>query len=181
MVNGEIRKINLAYKNMLSRCDNPKNSGFHHYGGRGISVCREWRENRENFVNWALNNGHDMHLSLDRINNDGNYEPSNCRWATIQQQLSNQRRNRLITHYGTTKTISEMARSLNIKEDTLFRRINKYKMSPEKALLSGRVNPWRHGTRQGYEFHKCKCDLCRESNNKRHRDRRTIKSAVTVA
>ena len=73
---------------MKSRCNNPKYSSYHRYGGRGITYCEEW-ETFEPFLKWALKNGYSDDLTLDRIDNDGNYEPSNCRWATQSQQSYN--------------------------------------------------------------------------------------------
>jgi len=73
---------------MKERCDNKNRRFYHRYGGRGITYCKEW-ENFEPFMDWALANGYSDGLTLDRINNDGNYEPSNCRWATQSQQSYN--------------------------------------------------------------------------------------------
>jgi hypothetical protein len=153
---------------MRDRCYNSKNPSFEHYGGRGIKVCEQWRENFAQFV--ADMGEAPEGKSLDRIDNDLGYSPENCRWATIKEQLNNQRRNHRITHDGKTQTLAQWADELGIRVDTLHKRIQR--MSAEKALQSGVLREWKHGTRQGYEFHKCRCDLCKESNNKRMRDRR---------
>ncbi len=79
-------RIYKAWLNMRQRCYNPKDIRYHRYGGRGISVCPEWNTNFLSFYRWALQSGYADHLTLDRINNDGNYEPENCRWATPLQQ-----------------------------------------------------------------------------------------------
>lgn len=84
-------KIYRTWKYMRQRCYNQNNSSYHNYGGRGIEVCEEWHS-FASFQEWALANGHDNKLSIDRIDNDGNYEPSNCRWATQSQQSCNTRR-----------------------------------------------------------------------------------------
>jgi hypothetical protein len=175
-------KIRLAYKNMKDRCYNPKNASFRHYGGRGIEVCQEWVNSRDSFIEWALKTGGETKgLSLDRINNNGNYSPENCRWTTMKEQLSNKRTNQLVTNNGETKTISEWERNLNLKPTTLRRRLLKYNIPIEKALISGRLNPWRHGTRAGYESHKCKCILCTASNTERHRKRREKKRCSAIS
>ncbi len=82
------------WRSMRQRCNNPNNVNYKNYGGRGISVCSEWDISFTCFMEWALANGYQEHLTIDRINNDGNYEPSNCRWATYKEQSSNKRNSR---------------------------------------------------------------------------------------
>ena len=79
------------WAHMIQRCEDPKSNRFHLYGGRGVSVCKEWREDFMNFYSWAIQNGYTDTLSIDRIDVDGNYEPSNCRWATMSEQNKNRR------------------------------------------------------------------------------------------
>lgn len=74
---------------MKDRCSNPNNNRYDRYGGRGIIVCEEWRGSFESFSRWAFANGYNDSLSIDRVNNDGNYEPKNCRWATAKEQANN--------------------------------------------------------------------------------------------
>lgn len=77
---------------MHSRTTNEKTQFYYCYGGRGISICDEWKNSFEKFRDWSLSHGYQDNLSIDRINNDGNYEPSNCRWATVKEQQLNKRK-----------------------------------------------------------------------------------------
>lgn len=87
-------RIYRIWKGMRQRCSNPKIACYHRYGGRGIFVCEEWQKSFISFKCWAINNGYRDDLSIDRIDNDGNYCPGNCRWATRKEQNNNQSRNK---------------------------------------------------------------------------------------
>ena len=112
------------WSSMKSRCYYKKNVSFYRYGRRGISVCREW-EKFENFYEWAINNGYKPGLSIDRIDNNGNYEPSNCKWSTIIEQANNMSSNKKMEHNGKTKTIAEWCRVYGMKRDFAYRRAKK--------------------------------------------------------
>ena len=84
-------RLHVIWSGMKERCFNQNASNYHNYGGRGITVCDEWRSNYVAFRNWALENGYADNLSIDRINVNGNYEPNNCRWATSKEQNNNKR------------------------------------------------------------------------------------------
>lgn len=115
-----------------SRCQNPNDTCYKYYGGRGISVCPEW-QNYLNFHDWAINNGYNDSLTIERIDNDGNYEPNNCRWITKEEQARNKRTSRLITYNGETKSLIQWAEILNIKYSSLCNRLHKG-WSVEKAF-----------------------------------------------
>lgn len=101
-------RIYIIHKDALSRCNNPKAYGYSRYGGRGIRVCDEWASSYEKFRDWALANGYDENLTLDRYPDiDGNYEPGNCRWVTYTEQCRNKRNNRIISAFGEMKTMAE--------------------------------------------------------------------------
>lgn len=89
------------------RCNQVGGKDYKNYGGRGIKVCSEWNDSYETFAEWAKNNGYADNLSIDRIDNDGDYCPENCRWATTKQQANNRRTNRYLTFRGQTKTLRE--------------------------------------------------------------------------
>lgn len=108
---------------MLSRCENDSNSRYQSYGGRGIKVCDTWHD-VEKFRDWAINNGYKETLSIDRIDVNGNYEPSNCRWATIKEQANNKRDNIFIEFEGKKQTLKEWSEELNIPYGTLSTRVS---------------------------------------------------------
>ncbi len=84
-----------VWRGMKQRCCDKNHPKYGHWGGRGIRVCDEWLNSFLNFYDWAMGNGYQNNLSLDRINNDGNYDPSNCRWATAKEQANNRRKRRI--------------------------------------------------------------------------------------
>lgn len=133
----KIKRINGLYKSRLyrihhsiiCRCYTKSADGYNRYGGRGITVCDEWK-NKENgfmnFYNWSVKNGYAEDLTIDRIDNDGNYEPSNCRWATRKEQSNNTSLNHYIEFDGKKKTISQWSEELNINRNTLDNRLRKW-------------------------------------------------------
>ena len=119
---------------MRRRCSDPKDQAFHSYGGRGIKVCDSWNKSFEVFYEWAMKNGYSDELTIDRIDVNGNYEPSNCRFATMQEQMNNKTDNHFLTYKGETHTISEWSRITGISKGTLKDRVNKLHWNTDDAL-----------------------------------------------
>ena len=128
--------IYRKYGNMIERCYRPKSISYNNYGGRGIKVCKEWRDKENgfiNFYNWSINNGYNENLTLDRINVNGNYCPENCRWTTLEQQANNKRICVYITYNNETLTVAQWSRKLNIKPYIIYRK-NKQKWTLDKII-----------------------------------------------
>jgi hypothetical protein len=109
---------------MIARCEDPGVNSYEHYGGAGVKVCTRWRSDFSAFLE-DMKKKPSPGYSIDRIDNDGDYTPENCRWASKQQQANNRRTNRRLTHKGVTKTIAEWARERRISPITLVDRINR--------------------------------------------------------
>lgn len=112
-----------AWRSIIDRCTNPNIEHFHNYGGRGITICERWMT-FENFYSDVGNRPSPDH-SIERINNNGNYEPSNCKWATRTEQANNRRTNRLIEYKGQTLTAAEAARLTGIPVRTIRQRLRR--------------------------------------------------------
>lgn len=119
------KRIYRIWMGIKNRCYYEKNKYYSNYGGRGIRVCDEWLESFENFYKWAIENGYAKNLTIDRIDNDGNYEPSNCRWVTRIEQMNNTRRNRMIEYNGERKSVTEFAREFEISPELVHGRLNR--------------------------------------------------------
>ena len=127
-------KIRHVYYNMIRRCYDSARREYPHYGGRGIKVCDEWKNDCCVFYRWARDNGYKEGLQLDRTDNNGNYCPENCRWVTPKENSNNRRNTRKITYKGKIKALSEWADELNIPYGILADRIYKYKWNIERAM-----------------------------------------------
>lgn len=123
--NGNDSRLYLSWECMKSRCYNPHNDFYYRYGGRGISVCDEWKDSFANFREWALGNGYKDGLTIDRVDVNGNYEPSNCRWATSKEQANNKCTSHFVTYKGKTKTITQWSESTGLSYATLLGRIKR--------------------------------------------------------
>jgi hypothetical protein len=159
----------FVWRNMRSRCYNENDINFKNYGGRGITICNQWRHDYDTFVD-------DMGirpdgLTLERKNSNGNYEPENCRWATYIDQLNNRPNfNRIIEFEDQKLTLAQWARQFEITPEGLADRLRR--MPLERAMVSGRLVNWapgQHGTVSTYTHLKCRCELCREAKRKSRR------------
>lgn len=141
--------VKTVWRSMRNRCLNPKSRGYENYGGRGIKVCDRWLGSFDNFKN---DMGERLSgMTLERINNDGDYEPSNCRWATRKEQQNNKRNNILMTLNGVTKNVMEWSEELGIGYTTLLLRRTRYGWTDAEILTtpvfaggynpSGRIRP----------------------------------------
>ena len=119
-----------TWAHMKQRCENPKNDDYNNYGGRGICVCDEWQE-FEPFYEWAMSNGYNEKLTIDRIDVNGNYEPNNCRWADAYTQHNNTRTNTYVVYKGQRKTASQWSRELKISKCRLYRQLKNGKTLEE--------------------------------------------------
>ena len=121
----DYERLHRIYHQIKRRCYNTRTQRYKDYGGRGITMCDEWLENYDNFIDWALSNGYDETLTIDRIDNDGNYEPSNCRWITKKAQNRNKRTNVMVEYNGEMKCLRDWCDELNLPYDATHNRITK--------------------------------------------------------
>lgn len=126
-------RLYWIWHGMKARCSNPNDARFADYGGRGIKVCDAWNK-FDAFREWAMSNGYAEDLTIDRIDNNGNYEPGNVRWATSKEQQNNKRTNFVVTYNGETHTLKQWSEILGINYFTLHSRITKRGWSIERAL-----------------------------------------------
>lgn len=127
-------RIYETWRGMKQRCYNEKKRSYKNYGGRGITVCDEWKNDFQAFYGWAMANGYSDELTIDRIDVDGNYEPSNCRWASTKIQANNKSTSRYIEAFGEIHTVAEWAELLGIKKSTIYSRLRRG-CEPQKALM----------------------------------------------
>lgn len=118
-------RLYSVWTNMKTRCLNPNDDYYEGYGGRGIRVCNEWMQDFSSFYEWANKNGYEEDLTIDRVNNDGHYEPNNCRWVKLDVQMNNKRNNVRITIDGETLTMAEWSKKTGINYKTLHTRFSR--------------------------------------------------------
>ena len=115
-------RLYSIWHSMRSRCYYNKHNKYAYYGGRGITICKQWNDFK-NFYKWAMNNGYKKNLSIDRLNNNKNYKPSNCKWSTQKEQSRNTTRNINITYKGKTQCLLDWSNEFNINRSTLKKRL----------------------------------------------------------
>ena len=123
-----------AWLHMRQRCNNQACPEYRNYGARGISVCPEW-DDFSAFYDWSMQNGYRKGLTIDRIDNDGNYSPDNCRWATMLTQENNKRNNHFVTYRGQRMTVSQCARAAGVSRNSLNYRLGRG-MTADEAVDS---------------------------------------------
>ena len=130
---------------MIERCVKREDPRFKWYGGRGINVCQEWEINFLSFYNWAINSGYKKGLTIERIDNNGDYNPVNCKWATQTEQNRNKRSNHFITYNGEKLCLQDWANRIGICGSTLSKRLKKWGIN--RALTTPPSKIDQHGTK----------------------------------
>ena len=120
-------RLYRIYTNMVSRCYRKSVHGFENYGGRGIKVCEEWigKDGFRNFMKWSFANGYSDELTIDRLDNNKNYEPTNCKWSTRKEQANNTRVTIQLEYNGEKHSLTEWSEITGIKKGTIYKRIRK--------------------------------------------------------
>lgn len=131
---GKGTRLYSIWKTMKRRCNDRNFKDYPLYGGRGVSVCDEWKADFSIFKEWATDNGYDDSLTIDRIDVNGNYTPDNCRWANMKQQSNNRRSNIKYLYMDDFYTIGEISKMTDIKYSTLYHRLVKSGMDLETAI-----------------------------------------------
>ena len=128
-------RLHKIWSGIKQRCYAKYSKDYKNYGQRNIIMCDEWKNDFKKFYDWAIDNGYKDNLTIDRIDNDGNYEPNNCRWATLEEQANNMRNNHLLTFNNKTQTMSQWAKEYNMSKYLLQHRIAS-NWSVERALTT---------------------------------------------
>ncbi len=127
-------RLDNIYRTMKARCYKETSVKYHMYGKRGIKMCEEWLNDKTKFFEWANNNGYREDLTIDRIDNNGDYTPQNCRWATIHEQANNTRTNVYVAYHGKRCTMAELCRELGINYKRFHQKYRKEGYSLQEAI-----------------------------------------------
>lgn len=143
----ESTRICHVWRNIKARCQNPKNTSYKNYGGRGITICEEWlgENGLKNFAQWAYENGYDENAekgkcTIDRIDNNKGYYPENCRWVDLHVQANNKRNNVLITYNGRTQTLEQWCKELNLSRSMVKHRYERGWSTNDLFLENKRIS-----------------------------------------
>ena len=126
-------RLYKIWRKVMERCYNENHAYYHRYGGRGITMCEEWRNDFMAFREWAMANGYADNLTIDREDNDKGYYPDNCRWITMKEQHNNTSQNHLVTMNGKTQNVTQWCEELDVNRACVYRRL-KQGLSPEQAF-----------------------------------------------
>ena len=142
------KRLYKVWVNMKQRCYNLKNDNYYLYGGRGITICEEWRSSFDNFEKWALINGYDENApkgkcTIDRIDNNKGYSPENCRWVTIGKNLNNKGTCLMFSYGDKRQSLADWARELDLDYNALLSRMHRNGFNFEQAIIP-RKNGSRH-------------------------------------
>ena len=133
---GSRTRLYRIWKQIHTRCNNPNSINYKDYGGRGINLCEEWKNDFSSFLDWSTSNGYAENLTIDRIDNDGNYCPENCRWVTNKKQQNNKRSTVFIEYDGQKHSLSEWAEIIGVTRNALWKRLFVEGWSIERALTT---------------------------------------------
>lgn len=126
-------RIKRIWRTMIARCCNPSYNKYVSYGAKGIKVCDEWKDFRS-FKDWSLNNGYNDNLTIDRIDNEKGYSPSNCRWVTMKQQNRNKTNNIWLSYNGTSMCMSDWAEYFHVSPQAIWYWLNEKGMDASKVI-----------------------------------------------
>lgn len=130
------KRLRSVLANMKSRCYNRKIPEYHRYGGRGIKICKEWRESASSFVAWAVQNGYQEGLTIDRINNDSGYEPDNCRWVTNKENVRNSSKIRFVEVDGMRGKLCELMEDTGLTELQISERLSVKSLQDDDIIVT---------------------------------------------
>ena len=163
------RKMAFTYAGIIDRCHNPDSATYHWYGARGIEMCERWQRSPDAFIE-DMGHPPTAQHSIDRINCNGNYEPSNCRWATQEEQNNNTRRSKLINWNGKTQSIRDWAKEYNIGSRALSERLRRGWDMERSLTTPGRMNfedELEDRKKRGRELWKAKGKIYQARSKKR--------------
>ena len=175
------QRLDRIFFAMKRRCYNPNNNKYKIYGARGIRICDEWVDNKEEFMRWAVNNGYQVDLTIDRIDVNGNYCPENCRWITIKEQNQNRRNTIKIKYKGEEYSVSELSNLLGIKAGTLYARRKRYNFEGSRLFSIEKQTNYSKQTKTGQRYiYKNGNSYSIEFKGKYYGSRKSLQDAIEL-